>query len=74
MPANQYDWYFVTFFQCTQCSLFPSFLGVKFAPSTKEFTVAIPGKGHAVFNMEKKVANPHKRCYDIILVFRNAVY
>lgn len=28
--------------------------GVKFAPSTKEFTVAIPGKGHAVFNMEKK--------------------
>jgi len=28
--------------------------GVKFAPSTKEFTVAVPGKGNAVFNMEKK--------------------
>lgn len=28
--------------------------GVKFAPSTKEFTVSVPGKGNAVFNMEKK--------------------
>lgn len=29
--------------------------GVKFAPSTKEFTVSIPGKGNAIFKMEKKV-------------------
>ncbi|XP_027048746.1 renin receptor-like [Pocillopora damicornis] len=28
--------------------------GVKFAPSTKEFTVSVPLKGNAVFNMEKK--------------------
>lgn len=28
--------------------------GVKFAPSTKEFTVSIPGKGNAIFKMEKK--------------------
>lgn len=42
------------------------FPGVKFAPSTKEFTVAIPGKGNAVFDMEKKVTNAHKTCYDII--------
>ncbi|KAL9965135.1 hypothetical protein ACROYT_G028891 [Oculina patagonica] len=28
--------------------------GVKFAPSTKEFTVSIQGKGNAIFNMEKK--------------------
>lgn len=41
--------------------LFLSFLGVKFSSSTKEFTVAIPGKGNAVFNMEKKVTNGHER-------------
>ena len=29
--------------------------GVKFSSGTKEFTVSIPGKGNAVFNMEKKV-------------------
>ena len=29
--------------------------GVKFSSDTKEFTVSIPGKGNAVFNMEKKV-------------------
>ncbi|PFX21425.1 Renin receptor [Stylophora pistillata] len=28
--------------------------GVKFSPSTKEFTVSVPRKGNAVFNMEKK--------------------
>ncbi|XP_078380276.1 uncharacterized protein LOC144663239 [Oculina patagonica] len=28
--------------------------GVKFASSTKEFSVSIPGKGNAIFNMEKK--------------------
>ncbi|KAJ7373439.1 Renin receptor [Desmophyllum pertusum] len=28
--------------------------GVKFASSTKEFTVSIPGKENAIFNMEKK--------------------
>lgn len=28
--------------------------GVKFAPSSKEFTVAVPGKGNAIFNMDKK--------------------
>lgn len=28
--------------------------GVKFSSGTKEFTVSIPGKGNAVFNMEKK--------------------
>lgn len=28
--------------------------GVKFSSDTKEFTVSIPGKGNAVFNMEKK--------------------
>ena len=57
---------FVTFSQCFQCSLILLFLGVKFASSTKEFTVAIPGKGNAIFNMEKKVINTHERCYDII--------
>ena len=31
--------------------------GVKFAPSTKEFTVSVPLKGNAVFNMEKKVCH-----------------
>ena len=29
--------------------------GVKSSSDTKEFTVSIPGKGNAVFNMEKKV-------------------
>ena len=29
--------------------------GVKFSPSTKEFTVSVPDKGNAVFNMDKKV-------------------
>ena len=29
--------------------------GVKFSSDSKEFTVSIPGKGNAVFNMEKKV-------------------
>ncbi|XP_015769048.1 PREDICTED: renin receptor-like [Acropora digitifera] len=28
--------------------------GVKFSPSTKEFTVSVPDKGNAVFNMDKK--------------------
>ena len=29
--------------------------GVKFSADTEEFTLSIPGKGNAVFNMEKKV-------------------
>ena len=29
--------------------------GVKFSSDTEEFTVSIPGKGNAVFNVEKKV-------------------
>lgn len=63
----------MTFSQCIQYSLILLFLGVKFASSTKEFTVAIPGKGNAIFDMEKKVVNKHERCYDIIFVSGNGI-
>ena len=58
------------FFSAFSGRLFLSCLGVKFSSSTKEFTVAIPGKGNAVFNLEKKVTNAHRRCYDMIFFLR----
>ena len=38
-----------------ECPCFALSSGVKFSPSTKEFTVSVPNKGNAVFNMDKKV-------------------